>query len=59
MIYGSKDYNTSRIELSKGKKLLEIDLASGWCIGQIEFDERKNTEDIDEIKVRFIKRKEK
>lgn len=59
MIYGCKDYNANRIELSKGKKLLEIDLASGWCIGQVEFDESKNAEDIDEIKVRFIKRKEK
>ena len=58
MIYGCGDYNTNRIELPKGKKLLEIDLASGWCIGQVEFDEKKRVEDIDEIYVRFVRRRE-
>lgn len=55
MIYGCGDFNTNRVKVSN-ELVFNIDLNSGWCIGQVEFDE--NTRPVEEFKVTFRKRRD-
>ena len=53
-------YNCERLDVNlikiSDEFVFNINLNSGWCIGQVEFDE--NTKPIEEFKVTFTKRKD-
>ena len=53
MIYGCYDLRTNAVQVSD-ELVFSINLNSGWCIGQVEFDE--NTRPVEEFKVTFKKR---
>ena len=56
MVVDTGNYTTNMIEIKDNLKL-EVILSSGWCIGQVEYDETKSAQDVDWIKVIFIRQK--